>query len=63
MLTLMGWWLVLMVSVALPMVLGHADYSHPSPFFGGLLVLTLYLVVVAAIVILLLRSGRRLRGK
>ena len=62
MLNLMGWWLVLVVVLFVPWWLAHFDYTHPS-VFGGLLVLTLYLVVVAAIVILLLRSGRRLRGK
>ena len=62
MLTLMGWWLVLVVVLFVPWWLAHFDYAHPS-VFAGLLVLTLYLVVVAAIVILLLRSGRRLRGK
>ena len=58
----MGWYLVLAIAMILPWVLAHFDYTHLD-VIGGLLVLTLYLAVVVGIVILLLRTGRRLRGK
>jgi hypothetical protein len=62
MLTLMGWWLVLVVALFAPWWLAHFDYTHLN-VIGGLLVLTLYVAVVVGIVIVLLRTGRRLRGK
>jgi hypothetical protein len=61
-LTLLGWWIVVGIAFVLPWVLAHFDYTHLN-VLGGLLVLSLYVVIVVAIIILLLRSGRRLRAK
>jgi hypothetical protein len=61
-LTVMGWWLVLVIAIVLPYVLAQFDYTH-SDVIGGLLVLILYVGVVVALALLLMRYGRRLRAK
>jgi hypothetical protein len=61
-LTVMGWYLALVVALILPYVLAHFDYTHWD-VIGGLLVLSLYVAVVVALAVLLVRSGRRLRAK
>ena len=61
-LTAMGWWLVLAVVIVLASVLPRFDYTHWD-VIGGLLVLTLYVVVVVALAVLLMRFGRRLRAR
>jgi hypothetical protein len=61
-LTVMGWWLVLVIVIVLPYVLAQFDYTH-SDVIGGLLVLILYVGVVVALALLLMRYGRRLRAK
>ena len=61
-LTVMGWYLVLVVAFVLPYVLAHFDYTHMD-VIGGLVVLSLDVAVVVALAVFLMRSGRRLRAK
>ena len=58
----MGWYIVFAVTLILPYVLAHFDYTHWD-VIGGLLVLSLYVAVVVALAVFLIRSGRRLRAK